>query len=109
MIWALIFLLCLPSSVMAANPFGMGRVDYFNSASLKQGFKKQQKESIDWRQPVLGADGKTNYYSPPSIVTTFLDDPTPENAQAYLMWQKEKSQKIQRAQEVLAEVMEQKT
>ncbi len=96
------------SAVWAANPFALGKVDYFNEASLQKAMVRQEEKSLDWREPIIGADGKVTYYQPPSPVLALLDNPTEENAQAYLEWQDAKTIRMQKAQEVLERVLEKK-
>ena len=93
----------LPACAFAANPFNMGKVEYFSDGkkSLRQPLEAMQK-SMDWREPVLGSDGTMQYYTPPDPVLRLLNDPTPENARSYFDWQKAKTERIIKAQEVLS-------
>lgn len=92
---------------LAGNSFGLDRLDYFSNHEhvLGDGLKKVQ-EPIDWREPVMGNDGKMTYYVPPVPVLRLLDDPTPENARAYLAWQEEKTARIIKAQEAITQLQQ---
>ena len=100
------FLWLLTMPALAANPFNMGKVEYFfEHKSLSQGLEKIQK-SIDWREPIMGVDGKMTYYTPPEPVLHLLQDPSIANAQAYMDWQKQKDERIAKAQLVLGQLSE---
>ena len=104
---ALFLLFITPA--FAANPFHLGKVQYFPED--KQHLKEtvdQMQQTIDWREPVMGANGTMTEYIPPTPVLRLLDDPTPANAQAYLDWQEEKSRRITRAQRTLDELIQEK-
>ncbi|MBF0490190.1 MAG: hypothetical protein HQL15_06155 [Candidatus Omnitrophica bacterium] len=96
------------SELYAANPYQLGQVDYFHKQSSAQD-EKQEIQSFDWREPMVLADGKTTYYSPPAPVLALLENPTPENAKLYLNWQKQKLIKITQAQKVLDQVIKEGT
>ncbi len=51
-----------------------------------------------WGEPSVDADGKVVSKVPPAPVMRLLKEPTPENAQAYLDWNKQKVDAIQAAQ-----------
>ncbi len=90
------------SFCFAANPFKMGKVEYFFDE--KDIFGQRQEEAqmaMDWREPVSSADGKMIYYTPPEQILRLLNDPSPENAQGYMDWQKEKIERIVKAQEAV--------
>jgi hypothetical protein len=99
----ILFIMLSVMPAFAANPFNMGRVSYFSQERFNKRVAKMQ-EAIDWREPILNADGKTVYYIPPDPVLTFLNNPSPENAKAYLEWQHKKTERIIKAQKVLAQV-----
>ena len=99
--------LFLASIAWARNPFEMGKVDYFNEASLSKAVHKEQKE-LDWREPVIDQSGKISYYTPPGPVLALLENPTEDNAKAYLEWQNAKALQMQKAQEVLLRLLEKK-
>jgi hypothetical protein len=106
MYFLLILMVIFTPSAYAANPFNLGQVDYFNSASLKDGFKQKEKKSIDWREPILGTNGVVSYYIPPAPVLALLSNPNDETAKAYVEWQNAKMAKIQMAQEAVGRVLE---
>jgi hypothetical protein len=66
--------------------FRLTTVDYF-------GVKARQKENAD------------SGYHPPSVVSDLLDDPSEQTALAYLCWQRERLDRITRAQAILDKVM----
>lgn len=102
----IVVVLFLANPCFAVNPFDMGRVEYFSDGkTVGQGLAKIQ-EPIDWREPVIGADGKTTYYVPPDPVIQLLNDPTPENAKTYMDWQNQKTERIIKAQEALVRIQE---
>lgn len=72
----------------AANPYQMGRVDYFNAMTKKKGIPPP----IEWHEPL------------PKTVANLLNDPSPENARAYLAWQENKAAAIMKAQAAIAAV-----
>ena len=95
--------------VFASNPFNLGKVEYFSidkKALSKQ--MDQMQSKIDWREPVMGSDGKMTYYVPPDPVLHFLNDPSAENARIYVDWQNIKMERIAKAQEVLEKVQMEK-
>ena len=91
----------------AANPYQLGKVDYFHEQSMGESMR-QANQIIDWREPIIGQDGKVTYYQPPAPVLALLENPTEENAQAYVDWQNAKTLRIQKAQEALNRLSEQK-
>jgi len=105
----LYLIIFLTWSVVAwAHPFDLGRVDYFNEASLKQEFGKKEEKIMDWREPIIGQDGHVTYYEPPPAVLALLETPNDQTAQAYLDWQKAKTAKIEQAQKALEHLSEKK-
>ncbi len=93
----------MSSNSYAANPYKMGSLDYFDR---KIGASKAEtKQEFDFRDPTIGADGKVAYYMPPSAMLTLLEAPTPENARAYLLWQRQKVARIIKAQQAVDRVM----
>ena len=95
----------MTTNIYAANPYKLGQVDYFNSKAVASQDQETQEEIFDFRDPAIGADGKVNYYIPPSAMLTLLEAPTPENARAYLSWQKQKVARIIKAQQVIDQVI----
>jgi hypothetical protein len=67
--------------------FRLTTVDYF-------GVKARQKEAVE------------PGYHPPKVVMALLDDPSEQTALEYLRWQRERLDKISRAQAVLDKVIE---
>ena len=100
-------LLLVPSYAWAGNFFKLGNLEYFEIAKKQK--LKRQEHVLDWRQPIFNADGKVSYYQPPKTVLDLLNDPTPKNAQNYLKWQKEKMERIARAQEAVDLVSKENT
>lgn len=104
MIVVVLCLMLFSATAQAGNLFDMGRVEYFSkSTKLRYGLDKMQ-ETIDWREPVIGTDGKTHYYTPPHAVLNLLNDPSDKNAQAYLDWQKLRTERIIEAQKAIEHV-----
>ena len=102
----LILFLMMTSSLYAANPYKLGGVDYFNSKSPVQSSpEEKEEEDFDWRDPSVSDDGKTTYYIPPGPMLTLLKDPTLENAKVYVNWQKNKVERIMKAQEVIEQAI----
>jgi hypothetical protein len=66
--------------------FHLTMVDYF-------GMKARKKENAE------------PGYHPPQVVSDLLDDPTEQSALEYLRWQRERLDKISRAQALLDKVM----
>ena len=91
-------------NLYAANPYRLGEVDYFHN-KLQAQAPQEEREPFDWREPSLTADGKASYYTPPAPMLNLLENPTPDNAKAYLDWQKQKVEKIMKAQEVIDQVV----
>lgn len=63
------------------------------------GFTKEQIEM--WGEPSVDSSGKVVTKIPPSTVMRFLTDPSQENAQAYMEWNKKRSDALQRSQAIL--------
>jgi thiol-disulfide isomerase/thioredoxin len=57
-----------------------------------------------WAEPSASPDGRGQVYVPPRAVREFLESPTPDRAEAYLAWNRERLRAIGRAAEVLASV-----
>ena len=90
----LVCLFSFSSCLYAANPYQLGGVDYFHDESQEKSLQKKQ-QPFDWREPS---------YAPPEIVSTLLNDPTPENARAYLDWQRQKIERIIKAQKMINQI-----
>ncbi len=104
------FMLLASASAFAANPFHMGKVQYFpeNKQRLKESVDQMQ-QGIDWREPVMGMNGTMTEYTPPGPVLRLLENPTEANAREYLMWQKIKLERIVKAQHVVEQLKIEKT
>ncbi len=103
--WILtILFLLITANLYAANPYNLGQLDYFHDKSVAKD-SEDQNQSFDWREPVASSNGHITYYTPPGPMLTLLENPTPQNAEAYLAWQKQKVQKILKAQEVIDQVL----
>ena len=101
--WFIVFLMMIMTpNAYAANPYHLGEIDYFDHKDASQG---EKEGSFDFREPIVGAAGTVTYYTPPSVVLSLLESPTPENARAYLAWQRQKVAKIVKAQEVIDQVI----
>lgn len=70
--------------------------------------KEEPSEEHDVEVSVDPETGKVSAYKPPAVVSSFMNDPTKEKAQAYLAWIEAKSQKSQKAMAVLTEVVNDK-
>ena len=94
--------------------YGLSEINYFNMKELRKTDKKPFQGTVNkdntsvkqdlWTEPAISADGKVSYYRPPQVVVDFLENPTMENAKAYVKWNQEKLAKITKAQAVLQEV-----
>lgn len=76
--------------------FGRRDVDFWNE-------KRPPRRTV-WAEPVFGPDGRMSVHVPPPEVVEFLESPTRENAARYLAWQRERTDKLRKAMEMLAEV-----
>ena len=104
--WILVILILLiTTNLYAANPYKLGELDYFYCKAKAKELKEDK--SFDWNEVSISASGSINYYTPPKPVLVLLETPTPENAKAYLAWQKQKIQKIMKAQEIIDQVIQQ--
>lgn len=93
MLEALIVLTLAPQGLR----YGEG-VDYWGDRQAARKKPLIKEESL-W------AD-RTGGYTPPKQVLQFLEEPTKENARAYLAWQQERMNRLKAASEVLREVVE---
>ncbi len=59
-----------------------------------------------WTEPIIGQNGQIIYRTPPRPVLEFIENPAPENAEAYLAWNRQRFESCLKAQEVLRKVME---
>ena len=102
-LWALI--LVLSAICSAESYFGHDEVKFFEE---KEGTtteaEKSQEEGL-WTEPVIGPSGEVFYYTPPKPVLDFVNNPTEENAKAYLDWNKKRFDAYAKAQQVLKEVI----
>ena len=92
------------SLCLAAHPYRLGEVNYFFQEQKVEP-SSQEGKAFDFREPSIGVDGTVSYYTPPSPMLTMLETPTPQNARAYLAWQKERMNRIIKAQQVIDEVL----
>lgn len=99
-----VFLLLWTSLACAANPFNLGKVDYFKDGSALSVAMQAQEEHIDWREPVMGAGGAMSLYTPPQPVLDLLEQPTKENALRYMKWQRIKMERINKAAALVAQL-----
>jgi hypothetical protein len=70
--------------------------------------KEETTEDQDVEVSVDPETGKVSAYKPPAVVSSFMNDPTKEKAQAYLDWIENKSKKSTKAMAVLTEVVNDK-
>ena len=70
--------------------------------------KEEVKEDPNEEVSVDPDTGKVSVYKPPTVVSSFVNAPTKENAQAYLDWIESKSKKTQTAMNMLTEVVKEK-
>ena len=94
--------LMITRDLYAANPYGLGEVDYFHNKAKSKILKN---DSFDWTETSLTTEGKVTNYTPPTPMLTLLENPTVDNAQAYLDWQKLRVKKIIKAQEIIDQVL----
>jgi hypothetical protein len=95
-------LMIFPLPVLAANPYELGEVDYFGHPEIVKDLKQTP---FDWRDVTRDPQGQTIVYTPPVPVINLLENPTRENAKAYLDWQRQKVQRIMKAQEMIDQVL----
>jgi hypothetical protein len=85
-LFVLIFFSMAPYGWSEEDVFHLSMIDYF-------GMKARQQERAD------------PGYHPPQVVADLLDDPSERTALEYLRWQRERLDKISRAQAILDKVM----
>lgn len=84
-------------------------VQFFGS-SLTETQPAQNKEIKNkphvsiWAQPIVMPDGSIQVYVPPPQVIGFLNNPTSRNAKEYLLWEKQRIDKIIKATQILQSV-----
>ena len=98
-IYSILILMASINRTYAANPYQLGEVDYFSH-------KEQIKEAFDWHEPAMTSDGQLEVYTPPKMVLNLLENPTDTNARAYLAWQRQKVEKIIKAQQAIENVLQ---
>jgi len=92
----------------AEGLFEYDRVDFFKRADVKEKeVETSPKESPgmivdEWAEPIVSPSGLVSVYVPPKEVKSFLEEPNPENAKAYLEWNLKRIKKFILAQELLA-------
>jgi len=93
--------------LFAANAFYLDEVDFFNEDTPTNAERASNIEIANrqWAEPVVMPDGKVSYYTPPGAVLAFLEEPTESNAKSYLQWLNERWVKINKAQQVLRELI----
>jgi len=103
------------SVAYAGEYFSCDGMDYFATESACSQAKKTdttkesayvvtQKDAEMWGEPSVDADGKVVSKVPPMPVTRLLNEPTAENAQEYLDWNKRRTEAIQAAQQAVASI-----
>jgi len=97
------------------NSFGFSSVDFFDkdehlviteaAGDEQQTVVQEEGEAIEieniWSEPLIQSDGSLVNYTPPKIVTDFLENPNEITGQAYLNWNNERILKLSKAQTVL--------
>ena len=69
------------------------------SGEENSGYTKEQLEM--WAEPSVDASGKVTSKLPPLPAMRFMADPTPENAKAYVEWNRKRMEALEKAQQVL--------
>ena len=92
---AVFSLFFLDSHLYAANPYQLGQVDYFHQKIQTESLQEDD-EAMDWSE---------HDYLPPAPVLALLENPTPQNARAYLAWQKVKVNRIIKAQQAIDQAL----
>ena len=93
----------------AQGLFQYERIDFFRKINAQeepiQTEDKQTLEPIidEWAEPIVSPTGKVSVYLPPKEVRDFLENPTPENARAYLEWNAKRIKKLTLAHQLLAQ------
>ena len=95
---SVVFRICLflPFNVYAANPYQLGQVDYFHENVQTESSRKDH-ETMDWNEHGV---------LPPVPVLALLENPTPQNARAYLAWQKLKINRTIKAQRAIDQALQ---
>jgi hypothetical protein len=107
----LLFILIVSAFCYAGNQFFSSPVNFFGSTQSEtklmhsKAMKKKPVVSI-WAQPIVMPNGTIQVYVPPPQVVNFLNNPTPQNAQAYFNWEKERIAKIAKASAMLQQIAE---
>jgi len=102
----IIFCFCL-NITYAKGLFEYERIDFFNKGGLhnetKQTASNDTPEIVidEWAEPIVSSSGRISIYLPPKEVRSFLDNPDPKNAKAYLEWNSRRIKKFLAAQEAL--------
>ncbi|MBF0619724.1 MAG: hypothetical protein HQL19_06100 [Candidatus Omnitrophica bacterium] len=82
--------------------YNLTQLDFF---SMKVGRAQAVLPSDIWAEPVIAPDGRVTMYRPPQVVADLLADPTEARGRAYLQWQKEKLERIDRAAQVVGKIV----
>lgn len=107
----ILMLMILGSLLSVADAEGLfeyDRVDFFKGVDAKEKevetLPKEDPGIIvdEWAEPIVSPSGKVSVYVPPKEVKSFLEEPNPENAKAYLEWNLKRIKKFILAQELLA-------
>ena len=107
-LFLLVAALCLAESYL-----GYDEVKFFEDPEKKapkEGIpqEKDKTESM-WTEPIVSPTGQIFYYTPPKAVLEFVENPTKENAKAYLAWNQKRLTAYAKAQAVMEEVMREET
>lgn len=102
LIWLVLFWMIMPN-LYAANPYKLGQVDYFHQYQ-----SKPAEQDFDWQEPLVVSNEQNISYIPPQPVRALLENPTPENAELYIYWQRQKIKRIIKAQEAIDKVLQER-
>lgn len=91
------WVLCLCLVQDEGRFFKKSEVDFWQT-------RKVEKPKTVWVEPIVGDDGRVQTFVPPPEVLEFLDSPTKENGRKYLAWQKERTDRLRKAMQILAEL-----
>lgn len=92
----------------AQGLFQYDKVDFFKEIEAqKEPIQLKDKQAIEpvineWAEPIIDPSGRVSVYLPPKEVRDFLENPTQENARAYIEWNSRRIKKFALASQILA-------